>query len=174
MKKRILLLVFISFCMYSCLSQQNEIIFKINASKHINKGEPVEITLNIINNSDKEINIYSWEKKTITQAINDFLIFEIKKDNKLLNYNYVGIKVLLPYKDDFITIMPDSTYSEIINLLNYYITSEEQNNKQKREWSEGKYEILCRYKYKHDENYKYGQNLWEGELISNKITIEIE
>ena len=135
--------------------------------------DTITVRLEIKNTGNKDINIYCWKGKTISKAINTSLKFCIVNGEDTLIYNYIGSQVKLPYKGDFLSIKPDSSYAEYINLNKYYIpkTNGETN---KRTWPKGTYNISCIYEYTHDDGFKYGKELWEGKLVSNKINVKIK
>jgi hypothetical protein len=156
---------------------QDNIKLLIEPLKDNPQADNIEIKIIFFNNSKKEIDIYCWQKKTISHAINNFLKFnitDINCDTSEFIYHYKGPQVLLPYENDFITISPKESYEEVITLNKYYILKSKKDMGNERSWGIGMFEIKCYYQYIHDSEYKYGNNLWEGKISSNKITINVK
>jgi len=173
MIKRLIIILLYATPIISDAQTDRNVILEISAPGNLENSvdDTITIRLGIKNNGNKDINVYCWKGKTINKAINSLLKFIIFSEKDTLIYSYTGPQVKLPYKGDFISIKPDSSYAEYINLNRYYIPKANKETN-KRTWPKGTYNIS--YKYIHDEGYRYGKELWEGKLVSNKIKVEIK
>ena len=175
MKILILLKIIFFFQLIGYCSINDNIKLKISSGNNVFENcDSIVINFEIENESEKAINIYCWKKEDITKGINKLIYFYIKPTNDTsFKYSYIGPEVKIPHKDDYITIASQKSYSTKIILNKFYIPYGRKNSTE-RSWPPGKYEIYCVYSYNNDEDYKYGNQLWEGQITSNKITIEIK
>lgn len=174
---KILFALMLLFTCYSCNNTKEtdgKLYMEIEPVKRVQSPYNVKVKIKFINKSNQKVDIYLCQRlpeKTITQAIDILLFFDIKTADKQLIYNYEGLQVILPHKVDFVSLNRNKTYEEIIKLNDFYGLEKYPEN---REWPKGEYEISCVYQYQHKSVYTYGENLWEGKLVSDTIKIEVK
>jgi hypothetical protein len=141
----------------------------------IKKTEPIEIELRIESLSGK-YRLYKHKIFGITAAlgVDDWLSFEIisENGNKIKTYEKRVPEVKRPNKKDFVDIIPDKPYVEIVRIFpKEFLESE---NYEFAKWEEiGKFKVKAIYNYKSKKNWIDDPGLWQGFLESNFVEINI-
>lgn len=98
---------------------KNEIQTKIETSQNQFKIDTdIKIVFTITNNSDKEYKFCYWQTPLEKSFTSDF--FEIKFEDKIIEYSGVMIKRGSPHKSDYFFLKPKQSISEEINLRDGY------------------------------------------------------
>ena len=116
--------------------------------------------------------IYRHHKLGIATAANGLLKFKLLLSNgKELRKRYIDFDIHVfgakyPYIGDYVDISPEKSYSETIKIY--------AGDRFCRSWpTDGLAKIKAFYSYKHNKNYKYGSDLWEGDIESNMVEVKI-
>jgi len=169
MLKKILFICIIILALVGWIYASNPNALKISLTTAKNSHDKVILNLYISNRSTEPVDIYQYSK-SLEPVLGYYLNFDIYHKEEKLELSYDKARVKFPFKNDFITLNPNDTYTERIEISNYYNL---KGSKEDEPWAEGEYMIICSYEYKY-EGTKYGANLWEGTVISDTLRLVVK
>ena len=174
----IFIFILLSISLYSKTVVNNENVndeglkFSIKIiEKEVEKDQPMKIEL-CFESKKKTYRLYKDSVSGMAEAVGpgDWLHFIIiAPDGTLIERYHSGLfGPKRPYRGEYVNVKPDNHYKEKIDLRNGLIGSD-------CTWPQsGKYDIMAMYKYKYKKPWKYGQDLWEGKVKSNWISIKVK
>jgi len=178
-KLTIILLSFLTITTYACstlaMSDRNteeDITLSISAVDFsVYNNEPLKLKLNF-KSSINSYRLYKHHVFGIAAALgsDDWLSFEIISPSGIVLKNYASYipNPKRPYQGHYVDIAPDKPYTEVVSIF-----LENANNKAL--WPEiGAYRLKATYSYNHNEKWEYGEDLWQGKVESNWVTINIK
>ena len=175
MRKAVIIFVLIMMLNIVCVKgERKSLILKIKAVKDvILDNEPFEIEVSFISKNG-EFKIYKHNILGMGVMVGEkrWLKFVIigPDGKRVKEYSpSESITPKMPYRGDYIKVTTQNPYRDIVKIypVRRYFPF-------KIPWKRvGVYEVKAIYSYRYNKEWKYGKDLWEGKIESNRIRIKV-